>query len=76
MGIFNFFIVLPEIMASLGFGWLMKNVLDNDRVLAVQVGGALMVIAAIICVLFIKDVKDAVDEEFIDELIIEENRSV
>ncbi len=33
MGIFNFFIVLPEIIASLGFGWLMKNVLHNDRLL-------------------------------------------
>lgn len=31
MGIFNFFIVLPEIIASLGFGWLMRNVLNNDR---------------------------------------------
>jgi maltose/moltooligosaccharide transporter len=36
MGIFNFFIVLPEIIASLGFGWLMRNVLNNDRLLAVQ----------------------------------------
>ena len=26
MGIFNFFIVLPEIIASLGFGWLMEHV--------------------------------------------------
>ena len=31
MGIFNFFIVLPEIIASLGFGWLMKNVLQNHH---------------------------------------------
>ncbi len=23
MGIFNFFIVMPEIIASLGFGWIM-----------------------------------------------------
>ncbi len=47
MGIFNFFIVLPEIIASLGFGWLMKNVLGNDRMAAVQIGGALMIIAAL-----------------------------
>ena len=25
MGIFNFFIVLPEIVASLGFGWVMNH---------------------------------------------------
>jgi maltose/moltooligosaccharide transporter len=55
MGIFNFFIVLPEIIASLGFGWIMKNVLNNDRLAAVQIGGGLMVIAALICYFFIKE---------------------
>ncbi len=55
MGIFNFFIVLPEIIASLGFGWLMRNVLNNDRLLAVQIGGGLMILAAIICFLFVKE---------------------
>ena len=37
MGIFNFFIVLPEIIASLGFKDIMKHVLHNDRLLAIQV---------------------------------------
>ena len=55
MGIFNFFIVLPEIIASLGFGWVMKNVLNNDRLAAVQIGGVLMIIAALICYFFIKE---------------------
>ncbi len=55
MGIFNFFIVLPEIIASLGFGWIMKNVLNNDRLAAVQIGGCLMIIAAVICYFFIKE---------------------
>ena len=55
MGIFNFFIVLPEIIASLGFGWVMKNVLHNDRLAAVQIGGVLMIIAALICYFLIKE---------------------
>jgi len=55
MGIFNFFIVLPEIIASLGFGWLMKNVLHNDRLAALTIGGVLMIVAALICVLFIRE---------------------
>lgn len=55
MGIFNFFIVLPEIIASLGFGWIMKNVLNNDRLAAVQIGGGLMTIAALICFFLIKE---------------------
>lgn len=55
MGIFNFFIVLPEIIASLGFGWIMRNVLDNDRLLAVQIGGVLMILAGLICFVFVKE---------------------
>jgi maltose/moltooligosaccharide transporter len=55
MGIFNFFIVLPEIMASFGFGSIMKNVLNNDRVLAVQIGGGMLIVAALICYFFIKE---------------------
>jgi maltose/moltooligosaccharide transporter len=48
MGIFNFFIVLPEIVASLGFGWVMNNLLDNNRMAAVVSGGAFMVLAAVL----------------------------
>ncbi len=46
MGIFNFFIVLPEIAASLGFGWVMSHLLDNNRMAAVIAGGVFMLIAA------------------------------
>jgi maltose/moltooligosaccharide transporter len=48
MGIFNFFIVLPEILASLFFGWIMSHLLKNDRLLAVEIGGCLMVVAALL----------------------------
>ncbi|MCD2425421.1 MFS transporter [Niabella pedocola] len=63
MGIFNFFIVLPEIIASLGFGWLMRNVLNNDRLLAVQMGGGLMIVAAVICFWFVKEDKERLKVE-------------
>ena len=48
MGIFNFFIVLPEIAASLGFGWVMLNLLNNDRMAAVVAGGAFLAVAAVL----------------------------
>jgi maltose/moltooligosaccharide transporter len=48
MGIFNFFIVLPEIIASLGFGWVMNHLLDNNRLAAVIAGGVFMAIAALL----------------------------
>jgi maltose/moltooligosaccharide transporter len=46
MGIFNFFIVIPEIVASLFFGWVMLHVLGNDRLAAVVAGGVFMLLAA------------------------------
>jgi maltose/moltooligosaccharide transporter len=48
MGIFNFFIVTPEILASLGFGWVMNHLLNNNRLAAVVSGGVLMLIAALL----------------------------
>jgi maltose/moltooligosaccharide transporter len=54
MGIFNFFIVLPEILASLVFGWVMNHWLGNNRLTAVILGGVFMIIAA----LFMQRVKD------------------
>jgi maltose/moltooligosaccharide transporter len=77
MGIFNFFIVLPEIIASLGFKWVMNNLLHNDRLLAVQVGGFLMILAAVICFLFIKEKKtEEVDNAETSEMEILEHRPV
>lgn len=74
MGIFNFFIVLPEIIASLGFGWLMRNALNNDRLLAIKIGGILFIVAAVICYLFVKETR--VKEEDAVKLEIEEQRPI
>ncbi len=57
MGIFNFFIVLPEIIASLFFGKIMENYLHNDRLMAVQIGGFLLLLAAIVCAVIIQEKK-------------------
>jgi maltose/moltooligosaccharide transporter len=57
MGIFNFFIVLPEIIASLTFGKIMSNYLNNDRLLAVMIGGLLLIAAGILCAIFVKEEK-------------------
>ena len=48
MGIFNFFIVIPEITASLGFGWVMGHLLNNNRIAAVVAGGIFFILAAIL----------------------------
>ncbi|MGI8431355.1 MAG: MFS transporter [Chthoniobacterales bacterium] len=48
MGIFNFFIVLPEILAALTFGPAVKNLLGGNLIYAVMAGGIFMAIAAIL----------------------------
>jgi maltose/moltooligosaccharide transporter len=48
MGIFNFFIVLPEIIAALTFGPLVKNFLGGNLVHAVMAGGGFMLLAALL----------------------------
>ena len=48
MGIFNFFIVTPEILASLFFGWVMIHLLGNNRIYAIIAGGVFLVIAAVL----------------------------
>ena len=48
MGIFNFFIVIPEILSSLVFGWIMANLLGNDRMKALIVGGICFLLAAVL----------------------------
>jgi maltose/moltooligosaccharide transporter len=47
MGVFNFFIVIPQILASLGLGLLMKKVLGDNPMNAVLLGGASMIVAAL-----------------------------
>ena len=55
MGIFNFFIVIPQILAATILGFLVQDVFGGKAILALVFGGASMVIAAIM-VLFVKDV--------------------
>jgi len=57
MGIFNFFIVLPEIIASLFFGKIMEHILHIDRLMAVCIGGVLLCVAAVVCALIRREEK-------------------
>lgn len=46
MGVFNFFIVIPEIIASLTFRPLVKDVFNNNPLYVVMLGGASLLVAA------------------------------
>jgi maltose/moltooligosaccharide transporter len=65
MGIFNFFIVLPQIAASLGLGLVMSAFLAGSTMNAVLLGGVSLLIAAF-CVRFVDD-DETLDEEEVHE---------
>ena len=48
MGIFNFFVVLPEILASLFFGLIMRHLLHDNRIYAIAAGGLFLLVAALL----------------------------
>ena len=62
MGIFNFFIVIPEIVASIALEPVVKNVFGNDPVKVVMLGGASMLVAAAMTAR-VKDVDPITAEE-------------
>ena len=55
MGIFNFFIVIPQILAASILGFVTKEVFGGDAIYAIVFGGISMLIAAV-TVMFVNDV--------------------
>ncbi len=59
MGIFNFFIVIPEIIASLTFGRIIRTIFGEDSnnapLYMVLAGGVFLIIASIACLILVKD---------------------
>ena len=56
MGIINMMIVIPMILQTLSFGYILKNFLNNDPRNAITFAGILLVISAVLT-LFIKSKK-------------------
>ena len=54
MGVFNYFIVLPQIAASTLLGWVVRNWLGDQALHVVVAGGGCMLIAAV-ALLFVPD---------------------
>jgi maltose/moltooligosaccharide transporter len=62
MGVFNFFIVIPQILASVGLGALMRHVLGDNPMNAVLLGGVSMLLAGLCVGLVSKDVEQAPED--------------
>lgn len=54
MGIFNFFIVIPQITAAAILGFFVKNIMAGEAIYALLLGGASMILSGIL-VLFVQD---------------------
>ena len=54
MGLFNFFVVIPQVVSGLVLGYATKHLFGNHAVLTLVLGGASMLIAAVLAV-FITD---------------------
>jgi MFS family permease len=57
MGIFNFFIVIPQITAAAILGFFVRELFQNQAIYALVLGGISMAIAAVL-VLFVDDVDE------------------
>jgi maltose/moltooligosaccharide transporter len=57
MGIFNFFIVIPQIVAASMLGFMLQNFFAGEAIYALIVAGASMGIAALM-MLFVDDVDE------------------
>jgi maltose/moltooligosaccharide transporter len=47
MGIFNFFIVIPQLVAASLLGLLLREFFDLQAIFALVVGGAMMIVAGL-----------------------------
>jgi len=48
MGVFNFFIVIPQIVAAGILGFILKNFFNNDAIYALIIGGVSMILAGLL----------------------------
>lgn len=62
MGIFNFFIVIPQITAAAILGFFVRNFFGSEAIYALLVGGVSMFIAALL-VMFVNDVDEVKDRQ-------------
>jgi maltose/moltooligosaccharide transporter len=74
MGVFNFFIVIPQIVAAAILGFFVKEVFDDKAVYALVIGGVSMIIAGLLNVI-VKDKKEDA-KEILDEILTVEERPI
>lgn len=62
MGIFNFFIVLPQLLAATILGYITRTMFDGEAIYALVLGGVIMFVAAL-SMYFVDDVDEVVETD-------------
>ena len=75
MGVFNFFVVIPQIVAAAILGFFVNNVFNNQSIYALVVGGVSMVIAGFMNFL-VKDHGHESPRQIIEEVMDFEQRPI
>ncbi len=75
MGVFNFFIVIPQIVAAAILGFFVNHVFNNQSIYALVVGGVSMIIAGFMNFL-VKDTAHETPKEIVEEVMEAEQRPI
>ena len=75
MGVFNFFIVIPQIVAAAILGFFVNHVFNNQSIYALVVGGVSMIIAGFMNFL-VKDTTHETPKEMVEEVMEAEQRPI
>jgi maltose/moltooligosaccharide transporter len=76
MGVFNFFIVIPQIVAAAILGFFVKNVFNEQSIYALVVGGVSMVLAGFLNFLVKEPANESAEEMVGDVMEVVEKRPI
>ena len=65
MGVFNFFVVIPQIIASIILGFVVKEYFQEQAIYALVIGGVAMIIGGLLNLVVIDNEKDEIDIEVV-----------
>jgi maltose/moltooligosaccharide transporter len=68
MGVFNFFIVIPQIVAAAILGFFVREVFNEQSIYALVVGGVSMIIAGLLNII-VKESKEETAEEIVEDVM-------
>ena len=71
MGVFNFFIVIPQIVAASILGFFVKEIFDSHSIYALVIGGTSMIIAGFLNFI-VKDTRHESAAEIIEDTMMSE----